>query len=114
MSMPFGLPETTLRTLREVLKQYPAVEKAVIYGSRAKGTYKRGSDIDLALLGQALDYRMLADIAEAFEESFIPYTVDLCWLDRLEHAALREHIDRVGQVLYEKPAAVHNKTIPTQ
>ena len=61
--MEFGLPEKTLATLRGILYQYPSVEKAVIYGSRAKGNYRRGSDIDLTLLGDGLDHAMLSAIA---------------------------------------------------
>lgn len=98
--MPFGLPENTLRTVLEILSHYPAVEKAVIYGSRAKGTHKRGSDIDLTLIGDCLDYRTLSDIAEALDESSIPYTVDLSLFDRIDNQRLREHIERVGVVFY--------------
>ncbi len=96
----FGLPETTTGTIRRILAEVPAVRKAVIYGSRAKGNYRPGSDIDLTLFGADLD--MLGQIAARLDESPIPYQVDLSIFDRLDHAELREHIERVGQVFYER------------
>jgi len=53
--MSFGLSDKTCATIGQILGQYPQIEKAIIYGSRAKGNYKDGSDIDLTLLGQGLE-----------------------------------------------------------
>jgi predicted nucleotidyltransferase len=55
--MEFGLPDSTCTTVRQILASYPQIEKAVLYGSRAKGNYKAGSDIDLTLFGAALDHQ---------------------------------------------------------
>ncbi len=52
----FGLSESTLTKIRQVLAQHPAVQSAVIYGSRAKGNYRAGSDIDFTLHGDSLNY----------------------------------------------------------
>jgi predicted nucleotidyltransferase len=52
--MKSGLPETTIAKIRAVLARFPEVEKAILYGSRAKGNFKTGSDIDLTLCGEAL------------------------------------------------------------
>ncbi|HWP00550.1 MAG TPA: nucleotidyltransferase domain-containing protein, partial [Methylococcus sp.] len=68
----------------------------------AKGTHRPGSDIDLALVGDGLDVDTLGRLARAFEESSIPYQVDLCLLEAVEHPPLRSHIERVGLVLYER------------
>ena len=103
--MNFGLSETTCTTIRHILERYSKVEKAVIYGSRAKGNYKNGSDIDLTLMGDALDHQTLSEIAGELDDSFIPYTVDLSLYAALNHAKLREHIDRVGVVFYERGTA---------
>ena len=100
--MEFGLSETTFATIRQILGQHPQIEKAVIYGSRAKGNYKNGSDIDLTLMGTALDNKVLSEVAWALDESSIPYTVDLSWFAKIENPALREHIERVGLVFYCK------------
>ena len=100
--MEFGLSATTCATIRQILGQHPQIEKAVIYGSRAKGNYKNGSDIDLTLMGDALDHKVLSDVAWALDESSIPYTVDLSLLGKIENPALREHIERVGVVFYQR------------
>lgn len=98
--LEFGLPPTTCDTIRRILADVPAVEKAVIFGSRAKGTHRPGSDIDLALFGHGLHLDILGHIATRFEESPIPYQVDLSVFDQIEHVGLREHIERVGKVFY--------------
>ena len=98
----FGLSEKTIGTIRQIFSQYPQIEKAVLYGSRAKGNYKKGSDIDLTLMGEGLDYKLLLKATEALAESPIAYTVDLSIFDELDHAKLREHIERVGVVFYER------------
>ncbi|WP_374495412.1 nucleotidyltransferase domain-containing protein [Zoogloea sp.] len=98
--MEYGLPDSTCATVRQILASYPQIEKAVLYGSRAKGNYKAGSDIDLTLFGTALNHPLLMSISTALEESDIPYTVDLSLFDEIETPTLREHIERVGQVFY--------------
>jgi predicted nucleotidyltransferase len=98
----FGLPQTTNDTIRQILAEVPALKKAVIYGSRAKGNYRPGSDIDLTLFGPGLSLDILGQIASRLDESPIPYQVDLSLFDQIEHAGLREHIERVGQVFYER------------
>lgn len=97
----FGLPAATLDAIRRILGEVPAVKKAVIYGSRAKGTHRPGSDIDLTLFGDALDLDTLGRIAARLEESPIPYQVDLSIFTLIDHAGLRDHIERVGQTFYE-------------
>jgi len=98
----FGLSPTTRQTIRHILAEVPAVKKAVLYGSRAKGTYRPGSDIDLTLFGDALDLDTLGQIATRLEESPIPYQVDLSIYGLIEHAGLREHIERAGKVFYQR------------
>jgi predicted nucleotidyltransferase len=109
--MNFGLSEITCATIRRILERYSNVEKAVLYGSRAKGNYKNGSDIDLTLIGDALGHQTLSDIAGELDESFIPYTVDLSLYAELNDAKLRDHIDRVGVVFYERGSAGQDQGI---
>ena len=96
----FGLSDQTLATVRAILADYPAVEKAILYGSRAKGNYRKGSDIDLTLIGAALNHRLLAEIAGRLEESIIPYQVDLSLKQQIDNPNLLAHIERVGVVFY--------------
>lgn len=100
----FGLSDQTLATLRGILTAYPEIEKAILYGSRAMGNYRKGSDIDLTLVGAALDDRLLSRIAGRLEDSTIPYHVDLSLKDHIDNPNLLAHIARVGVLFYEKEA----------
>ena len=98
----FGLSEKTLTVIRQILADYPAIKKVILYGSRANGTYKNGSDIDLTLIGDALDHHIFGEIAGRLEESPIPYQVDLSLWEQIDNQNLLEHIERVGVVFYER------------
>lgn len=82
---------------------FPQVDKVIVYGSRAKGTHKPGSDIDLTLIGSKqgkLDLTLQFRIEEALEELMLTYQFDVSILDSIENPNLRDHIKRVGQVFY--------------
>lgn len=100
--MKFGLTEKTIKKIRGVFSRFPEIEKAVLYGSRAKGNFRTGSDIDLTLYGEALTSVLRSTIAAALDDLLLPYTIDLSVFDELNHADLREHIERVGMVFYER------------
>lgn len=103
MEMNCGLSTQTVQKISQVLARYPEIEKAVLYGSRAKGDFKHGSDIDLTLSGPALTHDHCAAVADALDDLLLPYSIDLSVFHLIDHAALREHIDRVGIVFYERP-----------
>ena len=100
--MSHGLSDATVQKIQDVLAGFPQVEKAVLYGSRAKGTFKPGSDIDLTLCGPELSFNLLALIDTALDDLLLPYTIDLSIFRMIDHAGLREHIERVGQELYHR------------
>jgi uncharacterized protein len=102
MNTPFGLSTMTLEKIHSVFRMYPNVEKAVIYGSRAKGTYKEGSDIDITLCGPALTIQDLYAMINAIDDLLLPYTFDLSIYHNLDDSGLIEHIDRAGKVLYTR------------
>ncbi len=99
--MNHGLTDETVVEIRRVLSHFP-VERAVLYGSRAKGTYRAGSDIDLVLAGPDLNRQMVGQIADELEDGWLPYRFDLSMLSEIRHAALLDHIQRVGTPLYER------------
>ncbi|MGD1088116.1 MAG: restriction endonuclease subunit S [Verrucomicrobiota bacterium] len=100
--MKYGLTEKAVEKICAVFARFPAIEKAVLYGSRAKGDFKTGSDIDLTLYGEALTADLRSAIASALDDLLLPYTIDLSIFDELNHAKLREHIERVGVLFYER------------
>ena len=96
-----GLPAQTVEQIRSLLASHPHVEKAILYGSRAKGNFKNGSDIDLSFLGKDLVLEDLMKIAGELDELPIPYKVDVSLFEQLNNAELKEHIERVGVVFYK-------------
>ena len=98
----FGLSETTINKINHVLAGFPNVEQATIYGSRAKGNYRPGSDIDLTLFGAHLDQRQCANIADQLDDLLLPYMIDLSVFHLLNHEELKDHIERVGKVFYQR------------
>ena len=100
--MNSGLSPATVAGIRQVLACFPQVEKAVLYGSRAKGSFKPGSDVDLTLFGSGINGDVLADIANALDDLLLPMVVDLSAYSMLDNQELIDHIDRVGVVFYNK------------
>lgn len=104
--MEFGLTEERYRRITGVLSQFPEIEKALIYGSRARGSYRTGSDIDLALIGDAVTFDLILRIAAALEELPYLYSYDFVDYARLRNQAFKEEIDRDGKVFYEKGSEI--------
>lgn len=100
--MRFGLEETVISKKCGALARFPEVDRAILYGSRAKGDFKAGSHIDLALQGALLHSDVVSKISAVVDDLNLPYSFGFRVLDTLDGAALREHIERVGQTFYEK------------
>lgn len=100
--MQFGLNDTELQALCSTLASIPEVEEAIIYGSRARGTNRIASDIDITLKGTALTYLQLAILDAKIDDLYLPYFVDLSLFSMLKNPDLLESIDREGKVLYKK------------
>ena len=98
----FGLSQDSMAIIHAIFKKYDVIEKAIIYGSRAKGNYKQGSDIDLTLFGKSLTTDHLMRIAQDLDNSVLPYLVDISVFDLLDNPNLRDHIQRVGIVFYNR------------
>ncbi len=86
--------------IQEVLARFPSIEKALLYGSRARNDHKPGSDIDLAFCGSALTTKQLAIIAWELDDLLLPYTLDLLIVDLLDHHDLQHSILREGKIFY--------------
>lgn len=100
--MEFGLRQSDLEYIIEKISEFNEVERAVIFGSRAKGNYKHGSDIDMAIMGEKIDFNVVSKLHSLLEEQGpLPYLFDVVDYTHLNHAELKEHIDRVGKVIYE-------------
>ena len=97
-----GLSEETIRKINTVFAAHSEIERVILYGSRAKGNYRPGSDIDLTVTGEPLSLTQLARIEEELDDLLLPYKIDLSELRRIENNDLLEHINRVGKTFYQK------------
>ncbi len=98
----YGLSANAVEKIRAVLQRHPTIEQAILYGSRAKGTYEEGSDIDLTLLGKDLNYAELGQIENELDDLLLPYTIDLSLYEHIANPDLLVHIKRVGRVFYQR------------
>ena len=100
--MSIGLSEVDIEYIVGAIAKFREIKKAVIFGSRAKGNYKAGSDIDIAIYGEDITIDTISSLHSLLEdESPLPYLFDIVDYTHLEHKELKEHIDRVGIVIYE-------------
>lgn len=95
-----GISSEEMGRLESVFEQDPAVFEVILYGSRAKGTYRPGSDIDLTFKGPALTTKWLMELSCKIDDLLLPYEVDLSVFDHIDNQDLKEHINRVGKVVF--------------
>jgi uncharacterized protein len=98
----FGLKEATIEKIITVFSQYPNIQKVLLYGSRAKGNYRNGSDIDLTLIGENISYGQLSKIDIQIDDLLLPYCFDISIFKDIENLDLIDHINRIGLIFYEK------------
>jgi predicted nucleotidyltransferase len=98
----YGLKSATIEKLRTVFSGHPEVKQVIVYGSRAKGNYRPGSDIDLTIRGENVTLSQLLKIERELDDLLLPYKIDLSLHRKIDSPELLEHIRRVGKVFYEK------------
>ena len=97
----FGLRESDIESITNFLKRFDTIKEAILFGSRAKGCYTHGSDVDIAIRGD-FDFQTLTQLSYLLnQESNMPYKFDIIDYATIENSALKEHIDRVGVSIYK-------------
>ncbi len=100
--MKFGLKEEVIENMQNVFSSFPEVEQVVIYGSRAKGNYKAGSDLDITVKGNDLNLSKLNNIVLKLDDLMLPYIIDISLYNQINNPDLIDHIDRVGIIFYQR------------
>lgn len=98
----FGLSERDMHTLFQIFAKYPEIRTIYIFGSRAKGNFKTGSDIDLAIMNDNIEFTTILRLKNDLEESSLPYKVDLVNFHDIKNPDFIEHIKRVGKLFYQR------------
>jgi len=101
----FGLSPHEIDALQAVFRKYSDIQCVLVFGSRAKGTFRKESDIDLAVSGITDELRIEA-LANELDELPLPYLFDVKSLDNIRNPALRDHVERVGRAIY--PPETHH------
>ncbi|MBL7764465.1 MAG: nucleotidyltransferase domain-containing protein [Chitinophagaceae bacterium] len=100
--MRFGLSDQLIERMQSVFMKHPEIESVLIYGSRAMGHYREGSDIDITLLGKALSEEIRSKVFWELDDLNTPYSFDLSIYHGLNSPDLEDHIQRVGKVFYTR------------
>ncbi|MEN1968844.1 nucleotidyltransferase domain-containing protein [Lentibacillus sp. N15] len=97
----FGLRKSDQELIKQAIGKYNEVKRAVVFGSRAMGNYKKGSDIDIAVMGEGITRSMISDLNFSLnEESHLPYFFDVVHYERITNKELIAHIDMEGIEMY--------------
>jgi len=95
----YGLDINDLKDIIKVLNKFTMVQSAVLFGSRAMGNQRKGSDIDIALKG-SISYHDLLEILVVLDKLELPYSFDILIYNNISEPALKEHIQRIGKILF--------------
>ena len=98
----YGLKPHIIENIQKVFESFSEVEKVILYGSRAKGNYRTGSDIDLTIIGTDIDLSKLNEIELSLDDLMLPYTFDVSLMSHISNEGLLDHIKRVGKDFYIK------------
>jgi len=96
-----GLKPKIFNLLNEVFSTYEAIDTVVLYGSRAKGTYHAGSDIDITITGKNFKNSLVGKIEDDIDNLLLPYSFDISSWSQIDNDELRAHIERVGIIIYQ-------------
>jgi uncharacterized protein len=103
MDTEFGLTDNHLKIIRSIFSRFSSIQRVILYGSRAKGNYRPGSDIDMTIISDGpFDFSDLTSVMNEFEESDLPYLTDLSLFSTLTNEHLIDHIKRMGKIIYER------------
>ena len=100
----FGLKKGELEYICSILSEYTEIDQAVVFGSRAMGNFKPGSDFDLALSGHKIPLQVILSIYDQLNElSNLPYHFDIVNYNEIANPALKQHIDEFGVSMWKRP-----------
>ena len=98
----FGLNNGAIDRINAIFAAHPLVEQVIVYGSRAKGNFRPGSDIDLIIKGESVTLSELMKIETELDDLLLPYKIDLSLLHKISDADVLDHIRRIGATFYQK------------
>ena len=105
----YGLTPDNIRDIQTIFAGFSKIEEVLLYGSRAKGNYHSGSDIDITLLGKGLSLKSTVyPLRDKLDALYLPYTFDISIFSKLDNDDLIEHILQAGKTFYQKSLTLPN------
>ncbi|MCC3359715.1 nucleotidyltransferase family protein [Bacillus sp. REN16] len=99
----YGLIERDLGYILKAIRNFKEIERVILFGSRAMGNFKKGSDVDLAIVGEEITSKVIYELDDLLNEVYpLPYFFDIIQYEEINNQHLLEHINTVGKVLYQK------------
>lgn len=95
-----GLKENEIAQLKHCFSRFKEIEKGILFGSRAMGNYKNGSDVDIVLVGDKINHKTITQIVNALEETVMPYEFDMLIFNSIKNEELIKHIEQFGVEIY--------------
>jgi predicted nucleotidyltransferase len=102
----FGLKQEDIDKINHVFARYEGIDSVIVYGSRAKGNFKAGSDIDLTIIENSISFPKFLEIENSLDDLLLPYKIDLSLKRKITTVDLLSHIDRVGKLFYKRGDSV--------
>ena len=96
MAIDCGLSREDIKLLQTLLAEYGEIDEVILFGSRAMGTFKKGSDIDLAIKGPNAGVILTPLLGRLENDIPLPYKFDLIHYESILEPGLKEHIDQHG------------------
>lgn len=85
----YGLLEKDMDYILKALKQFDEIDRAILYGSRAMGNYKKGSDVDIAIQGEKVTEKTIFELDDLLNEVYpLPYFFDIVHFEKLTNQNL--------------------------
>ncbi len=112
MSERFGLQLEVIERIQAVLESFEEIDTVLLYGSRAKGNHRNGSDVDLTIKtfsGVPVRGNLVFRVTDAIDELNLIYTFDISLFDHIQQDDLLDHISRVGEIFYQRVCTQHDK-----
>ena len=97
-----GLKNNDIERIKNTLSIFPQIEKVILYGSRAMGSHRPASDIDLTLIGNNIDSTLQWKLELKLDDLLLPYKFDISIYSNISNPELKKNIDEFGIVFYEK------------
>lgn len=106
--MNHGLKKRDIENIIKASRELPEIEEVILFGSRAKGTHKKASDVDMAIKGKDISEKTVKRLSARLNEELpLPYFIDVVHYESIGNPDLVEHIDRVGTIIYRKKSLNH-------